>query len=131
MESLRLAQRGEHGRAGGEPQDRRPRKPRPNRVDRPARFPSLLNAKQGAALASSCGLTPRELEVLAALTCGLSDAGIGAELRVSVETARKHRQAVLRKCGCTSRLQLVLWLVHDHLLATGPDTEEPTGGSTP
>jgi DNA-binding NarL/FixJ family response regulator len=100
-------------------------------VDRPTRFPPLLDVSQGAALAGSCGLTPRELEVLTALTCGLSDAGVAVDLRVSVETARKHRQAVLRKCGCTSRLQIVLWLVHDYLLANGSGNKKPTGGSTP
>lgn len=103
----------------------------PNRLKHPGRFPPLLSAAQYAAVARSAGLTPREAEVLTVLTCGLSDAGVATELGVSLETARKHRQAVLRKCGCTSRLQLVLGLVHQFLLRVASDGGHEQSGPTP
>lgn len=96
-------------------------------MGRAGRFPPFLTATQYAVIAKSSGLTPREIQVLKALTCGLSDAGIAAELGVSLETARKHRQAVLRKCGCAGRLQLVLWLVHRCLLVAVDGARERIG----
>ncbi|MCG3126026.1 MAG: hypothetical protein CHACPFDD_00854 [Phycisphaerae bacterium] len=103
----------------------------PVRDGPPGAFPPLLDAAERAAVARPCGLTPREVEVLTALTRGLSDAAVAVELGVGLETARKHRQAVLRKCGCTSRLRLVLWLVHDVLLSQRSRDGWPARRSTP
>ncbi|RJP31933.1 MAG: LuxR family transcriptional regulator [Phycisphaerales bacterium] len=109
--------------APSEPASQRPK--RSYGDGRTGSFPRLLSANEVAQVSRTCGLTPREAEVLTALTRGLSDADIAAELGVSLETARKHRQAVLRKCGCTSRLQLVLWLVHRCLLGAAPAGAPP------
>lgn len=94
-------------------------------------FPPLLNEVQLEAVRRDCGLTPRETEALRAMTQGLPDAAIAHLLQVSLETARKHRQAVLRKCACANRLQLVLWLVHRYVLDKAGASRQRDGEANP
>ncbi|MEU4192353.1 AAA family ATPase [Kribbella sp. NPDC026611] len=51
------------------------------------------------------GLTRRELDVLAALTRGLSNADIAAELFISTNTVATHVARILTKLGVSSRTQ--------------------------
>jgi DNA-binding CsgD family transcriptional regulator/tetratricopeptide (TPR) repeat protein len=51
------------------------------------------------------GLTPREREVIALLSDGLSNAEIARILYISEKTASVHVSNILRKLGVTSRLQ--------------------------
>jgi DNA-binding CsgD family transcriptional regulator len=51
------------------------------------------------------GLTPREREVIALLSDGLSNAEIARTLYISEKTASVHVSNILRKLGVTSRLQ--------------------------
>ncbi|MEN5075460.1 response regulator transcription factor [Isoptericola cucumis] len=53
-------------------------------------------------------LTPRELDVLAALGRGLSNQGIAAELVISEATAKTHVSRVLAKLGVVSRMQAAI-----------------------
>ncbi|QPZ38801.1 response regulator [Paramicrobacterium chengjingii] len=53
-------------------------------------------------------LTARERDVLAALGRGLSNQQIAAELFISEATAKTHVSRVLRKLGCTSRMQAAI-----------------------
>lgn len=53
-------------------------------------------------------LTPRELDVLAGLGCGLSNAELAAELTISEATAKTHVSRVLAKLGVTSRVQAAI-----------------------
>jgi PAS domain S-box-containing protein len=55
----------------------------------------------------SGGLTPRQAEVLRALSRGWSTRQIAETLGISVETVRNHVRAVLRAFGVHSRLQAV------------------------
>ena len=68
---------------------------------------------------SVAGLTPRQLNVLALLAEGLSDADIAARLMLSAKTVDHHVSAVLSKLGVTSRGQAAA-LAHRLDLTAGP-----------
>ncbi|MBD8080314.1 response regulator [Cellulosimicrobium arenosum] len=53
-------------------------------------------------------LTPREVDVLAALGRGLSNQGVAAELVISEATAKTHVSRVLAKLGVASRMQAAI-----------------------
>jgi DNA-binding NarL/FixJ family response regulator len=53
-------------------------------------------------------LTPRELDVLAGLGGGLSNAELATELMISEATAKTHVSRVLAKLGVTSRVQAAI-----------------------
>ncbi len=53
-------------------------------------------------------LTPREVDVLAALGRGLSNQGIAAELYITEATAKTHVSRVLAKLGVASRMQAAI-----------------------
>ena len=54
-------------------------------------------------------LTPREREVLATLTDGMTDREIGQCLNISAETVRTHMVNILHKLGVESRLQALVF----------------------
>lgn len=58
-------------------------------------------------------LTTRELEVLQALSDGLSDKQISERLSITPDTARKHVVNILGKLSVTSRLQAALFAVRN------------------
>jgi DNA-binding NarL/FixJ family response regulator len=53
-------------------------------------------------------LTPREMEVLQALSEGLSNKEIANRMHISVETERSHMMNILTKLGARSRLQALV-----------------------
>jgi DNA-binding CsgD family transcriptional regulator len=59
-------------------------------------------------LARRFQLTAAEARVLEQLVAGLSNASIGAELGVSIETVRTHVRRILAKLGVESRVQAAL-----------------------
>ena len=61
-------------------------------------------------------LTRRESGVLRLLALGYTNRQIGEELGVSVRTAETHRANIMDKLGLKSRVELVRWAVHQHLL---------------
>lgn len=56
-------------------------------------------------------LTPREREVLVALSCGLTDREIAERLYISTETARTHMVNILHKLDMNSRLQAAIFAI--------------------
>jgi len=61
-------------------------------------------------------LTPRERQVLEAVSRGLSDKEIALELSVSHETVRTHMVNILGKLGVESRLQALLMAVRHGMI---------------
>jgi DNA-binding NarL/FixJ family response regulator len=57
-------------------------------------------------------LTPRELEVLRALSVGASTTDIAQELGISVTTVRSYVKGLLGKLGVHSRLEAVTLLLN-------------------
>lgn len=56
-------------------------------------------------------LTKRELEVLALLGAGASNADIAARLVITADTAKSHVKRILRKLGATNRVEAAtIWL---------------------
>ena len=56
-------------------------------------------------------LTPREIEVLQALTEGLDSKGIAERLHISLRTERNHMASILSKLGVHSQLQALVFSV--------------------
>jgi DNA-binding NarL/FixJ family response regulator len=52
-------------------------------------------------------LTPRELEVLAALTEGLTNKAIARRLNISLHTVKFHVESLFRKLGARTRTEAV------------------------
>ena len=61
-------------------------------------------------------LTPRELEVLAGMTEGLTNRRIAERLGISYETVKEHVQHILRKVGVDDRTQAAVWAVRQSLV---------------
>ena len=53
------------------------------------------------------GLTDRELDSLAYVACGLSDAGVANKLGISRSTAHEHVESAKRKLGASTRAEAV------------------------
>lgn len=94
---------------------------------------SLITAEQAADLieidrndrarlfgsgARAIRLTPREIDVLQALTDGLSDREIAARLQIGTETVRTHLANIYGKLGVDSRLQALAVAVRQGLIPT-------------
>jgi DNA-binding NarL/FixJ family response regulator len=69
--------------------------------------PSLPGADERPPLALS-SLTERELEILALLASGLSNAELGAQLYLSEPTIKTHLSSIFRKLGVRDRVQAVI-----------------------
>jgi DNA-binding CsgD family transcriptional regulator len=63
----------------------------------------------------SARLTPREREVAALLTRGLTNRQIAADLVITVATAERHVTNVLNKLGFHSRAQIAAWAAEQGL----------------
>ena len=61
-------------------------------------------------------LTPRELEVLRKLACGLGNKEVAAALNMSVRTVESHRASILLRLGVDSLGELVAIAVRDGLV---------------
>ncbi len=51
--------------------------------------------------------TPRELDILALLAAGLSNAEIAGKLHISIQTAKNHLTALYKRLGVNSRTQVI------------------------
>ncbi len=54
-------------------------------------------------------LSPREMEVIELVCCGLSNQEIAAKLYVSMNTVKTYVRGAYRKIGADSRSRAVIW----------------------
>lgn len=66
-------------------------------------------ATTSAAASLPKGITPRELDVLAALGRGLSNAAVADELGISLTTVKTHVSSLLQKLSLDSRMQAAIY----------------------
>ena len=78
-------------------------------------FPPLLSDEAWRRAALRYDLTPREQEVAALLARADEYADICRRLGMSRPTLRTHVRAAYRKVACSSRIELILRLVHEFL----------------
>ncbi len=62
-----------------------------------------------AALGHDVGLTPREVDVLALITRGLSNQQIAETTYLSINSVKTYIRTAYRRIGVTSRSQAVVW----------------------
>lgn len=54
-------------------------------------------------------LSPREEEVLRAVSRGLTNQEVGRELHLSLSTVKTHLAALMAKLGARNRVEIVVW----------------------
>jgi DNA-binding NarL/FixJ family response regulator len=74
------------------------------------------------------GLTPRELEVVTAVTAGFTNKEIAQRFSLSEETVKHHLTKIFSKIGVSNRLELALFAVSQRLVE--PLSESKTKSST-
>ncbi len=61
-------------------------------------------------------LTPRELQIVAAIVEGASNKDVGQQFGLSQQTVKNHLSHIFDKLGVSNRLELALYAVHHKLL---------------
>lgn len=89
----------------------------------------LPDQKAARAVSPAATLTPRELQVVAAIVEGATNKDIGSQFGLSEQTVKNHVSHIFDKLGVSNRLELGLYAVH-HRLLEGFDARqvrEPAG----
>jgi DNA-binding NarL/FixJ family response regulator len=73
------------------------------------------------------GLSPREAEVLALITQGLTNLDIATRTYLSINSVKTYIRSAYRKIGVTRRSQAVLWGLHHDLLPDVLRDTDPEG----
>jgi DNA-binding NarL/FixJ family response regulator len=63
------------------------------------------------------GLTPRELEMIAAILAGFTNIDIAGRFGISEKTVKHHLTNIFDKLGVSNRLELALFALHHNLVA--------------
>ena len=63
------------------------------------------------------GLTPRELEMIAAILAGFTNIDIAARFGISEKTVKHHLTNIFDKLGVSNRLELALFALHHSRVA--------------
>lgn len=85
-------------------------------VDRDLRYLPRIALDRLAERMPSVDLTPRETEVLACITQGLSNREIAERLRIAEKTVRIHVSSVLDKMGARDRTQATIYALQRGLV---------------
>lgn len=75
--------------------------------------------QQEEGLGRRAGLSPREVEVLALITQGLSNQDICERLVLTINTLKSHVRAAYKKIGVSSRSQAVAWALQNGFAPPG------------
>ena len=67
------------------------------------------------AIPKDYGLTRREMEVITQIVTGRSNRAIGQEFSICERTVKQHLTNIFNKIGVSSRLELALFAVNNHL----------------
>ena len=67
------------------------------------------------------GLTAREREIVAAIAAGESNKDIAARLSISQQTVKHHLTNIFDKTGISTRLELALLAIREHLADSGSE----------
>jgi len=76
--------------------------------------------RQKEPLRKNFGLTPRELEVVAAVVGGYTNRDVAQKFSISEDTVKHHLTNIFDKLGVSNRLELALFAVHHHLVGDSP-----------
>ena len=66
------------------------------------------------------GLTRREVDIITKIASGRSNKEVGEEFAISERTVKHHLTNIFGKVGVSSRLQLALFAVNQHLMSSPP-----------
>jgi DNA-binding NarL/FixJ family response regulator len=84
-----------------------------------SRIRAVSESAREAAHLPKFGLTPRESEIISAVTNGYTNKEIAAESKISEQTVKHHLTSIFEKVGVTNRLELALFAMNHSLV--GPD----------
>ncbi len=78
---------------------------------------SLANGN-GSKSPKEYGLTRREVDIITKIASGRSNKEVGEEFAISERTVKHHLTNIFGKVGVSSRLQLALFAVNQHIMAS-------------
>lgn len=78
---------------------------------------SLANGN-GTKSLTEYGLTRREVDIITKIASGRSNKEVGEEFAISERTVKHHLTNIFGKVGVSSRLQLALFAVNQHIMAS-------------
>ena len=76
---------------------------------------NLVQSSSDEARQKKFGLTPRELEIVAAVVAGYSNKEIAEYFKISEDTVKHHLSNIFDKLGVSTRLELALFAVNQSL----------------
>jgi DNA-binding NarL/FixJ family response regulator len=74
-----------------------------------------LSGPPRQASSNKFGLTPRQLEIVAAVVAGLANRDIARKLGISEDTVKHHLTQIFSRTGVSNRLELALFAMHHQL----------------
>jgi DNA-binding NarL/FixJ family response regulator len=76
---------------------------------------TLVQSSSDEARQRKFGLTPRELEIVAAVVAGYSNKEVAEYFKISEDTVKHHLSNIFDKLGVSTRLELALFAVNQSL----------------